>query len=78
MEDLKRGTVLTGKVVNSTHFGAFVDIGVGQDALIHVSQMPRHLLHGKSSLELGDKVEVEVTNIEIHRKRIGLRLLKLF
>ena len=78
MEDLKVGESLTGRVTNTTHFGAFVDIGVGKDALIHVSKMPRNVLNGKASLELGDKVEVTILNIEINRQRIQLGLKKLF
>ena len=77
MEDLKVGSVLTGRVTNTTHFGAFVDIGVGRDALVHVSKMPRNLLNGKTMLELGDRVEVTVLNIEMERKRIQLGLKKL-
>ena len=77
IEDLRVGGSLTGRVTNTTHFGAFVDIGVGKDALIHVSKMPRTLLNGKASLELGDKVEVTILNIEIDRQRIQLGLNKL-
>ena len=71
------GTVLTGRVTNTTHFGAFVDIGVGKDALLHNSQVNRAELRGKAGLELGDRVEVSVNSIERERGRIGLRLKKL-
>ena len=77
INDLKVGTVLTGRVTNTTHFGAFVDIGVGKDALLHNSQVNRAELRGKAGLELGDRVEVSVNSIERERGRIGLRLRKL-
>lgn len=77
MEHLLPGARLTGQVRNVTHFGAFVDVGVGCDGLIHNSKMWRHLLRGKPTLELGDKVEVSVTNVDVAKKRIGLELLAL-
>ena len=77
LSDLKTGTVVTGRVTNTTHFGAFTDIGVGRDALIHCSNIRPSLLQGKKTLELGDKVEVVVQRIELERQRIGLRLLRL-
>lgn len=73
MSDLKSGTVLTGRVTNMTHFGAFVDIGVGQNGLIHVSNMRPPLKHNEN-LGLGDHVEVMVISIEAERNRIGLKL----
>ncbi|KAK3592935.1 hypothetical protein CHS0354_011735 [Potamilus streckersoni] len=75
MNDLKAGKHLTGKVTNVTHFGAFVDIGVGTNGLIHTSQMRLHPSSVKQSVELGDKVEVEVISLDSTRNRIGLRLL---
>ncbi|KAK3094188.1 hypothetical protein FSP39_025197 [Pinctada imbricata] len=68
---LKTGAKLTGKISNVTHFGAFVDIGVGTNGLIHTSNMRGH------RVALGNKVEVEVMSVESERKRIGLRLLKI-
>lgn len=68
---LREGTVLTGKVTNVTHFGAFVDIGVGRDGLIHISNMRRKELH------LGHRVEVHVLKIDKTGNRIGLRLEKI-
>ena len=65
---LREGTILTGKVTNVTHFGAFVDIGVGRDGLIHTSNMNR------TQLELGHRVEVKVLRIEKAGNRISLRL----
>ncbi|XP_064622934.1 S1 RNA-binding domain-containing protein 1-like [Lineus longissimus] len=69
MSALKLQSVLTGRVCNVTHFGAFVDIGVEHDGLIHSSEMRK----GRE-LKLGDKVEVRVIRVEPERKRIGLRL----
>ncbi|KAK7104249.1 S1 RNA-binding domain-containing protein 1-like [Littorina saxatilis] len=74
--DLKPGTVLTGRVTNATHFGAFVDIGVGQNGLIHVSKM-RPPLAPNQNLGLGDHVEVCVLSVESSKNRIGLQLKKL-
>ncbi|XP_078676315.1 S1 RNA-binding domain-containing protein 1-like [Branchiostoma floridae x Branchiostoma belcheri] len=77
MNDLKAGTTLTGRVTNLTDFGAFVDIGVGKDGLIHRSKIRPDRLKGKKSLGPGDKVEVKVLNVEPSRGRIGLELLTL-
>ena len=77
LSDLKSGTTVTGKVVNATHFGCFVDIGVGVDGLIHNSRMGALRQSSKNCLELGDRVEIVVENVEISRKRIGLKLLRL-
>ncbi|KAH8021363.1 hypothetical protein HPB51_015510 [Rhipicephalus microplus] len=69
LDEVHAGLELTGKVKNCTNFGAFVDIGVGTDGLIHVSQM------NGQTIALGDRVTVRVLNIERSRGRIGLRLL---
>ncbi|XP_067680479.1 S1 RNA-binding domain-containing protein 1-like isoform X2 [Haliotis asinina] len=74
MEDLKVKQTLTGRVTNVTHFGAFVDVGVGQNGLIHTSQM-RQGLEGRQGVQLGDNVNVEVLNVDLHKKRLGLKLL---
>ena len=76
ISDLKQGAVLTGRVTNVTHFGAFVDIGVGQNGLIHVSKM-RPPLTPTQNLGLGDHVEVMVLSVETDKNRIGLQLKKL-
>jgi protein Tex len=67
MEDLKPGMRLNGTVRNVVDFGAFVDIGVKQDGLLHRSQMPAGV-----TLNVGDIVEVEILRIELERGRIGL------
>ncbi|XP_078593660.1 S1 RNA-binding domain-containing protein 1-like [Branchiostoma floridae x Branchiostoma japonicum] len=77
MSDLKIGTTLTGRVTNLTDFGAFVDIGVGKDGLIHKSKIRPDRLKGKKCLGPGDKVEVKVLNVDPSRGRIGLELLTL-
>ena len=56
---------------NVTHFGAFVDIGIGVNGLVHVSKMKGN------SVELGNRVEVRINSVELERKRIGLDLLKV-
>lgn len=67
MDDLKRGMRLNGTVRNVVDFGAFVDIGVKQDGLLHRSQIPRG-----ESLGVGDVIEVEIMNVEQERGRISL------
>ena len=67
MDDLKRGMQLKGTVRNVVDFGAFVDIGVKQDGLLHRSQIPRG-----ESLGVGDVIEVEILNVEPERGRISL------
>lgn len=68
IEDLTVGTKLSGVVRNVTHFGSFVDVGVGKEGLIHVTRM-------KKDLHIGQRVEVKVVNIELARQRIGLELM---
>ena len=67
MDDLKPGMLLNGTVRNVIDFGAFVDIGVKQDGLLHRSRVPRDV-----QLGVGDVIEVEITSVEIERSRIGL------
>ena len=76
MEDLKEGMVLKGTVRNVVDFGAFVDIGVKQDGLVHVSKMAKKYV--KNPLEVvavGDVVEVKVVSIDQERGRIGLSMI---
>lgn len=67
MEDLEAGMVLKGTIRNVVDFGAFVDIGVKQDGLLHISKIPR-----EESVSLGDVLDVEILSIDIDRGRIGL------
>ncbi|XP_015252840.1 PREDICTED: S1 RNA-binding domain-containing protein 1 [Cyprinodon variegatus] len=82
MSDLRVGAVLTGRVDNTTLFGAFVDIGVGRDGLIHKSNITLDKLpvsQRRRSLALGpgERVEVRVLNIDVQRGRIGLDLIRV-
>lgn len=75
MEDLREGMVLNGIVTNITDFGAFVDIGVHQDGLVHLSQMAnRYIKHPSEVVKVHQKVKVKVVSVEISRKRIALSM----
>ena len=77
MEDLKPGMELTGTVRNVIDFGAFVDIGVHQDGLVHISQITnRFIKHPSEVLKVGDIVTVWVLNVEPNKKRISLTMRK--
>ncbi|MEO2015883.1 MAG: S1 RNA-binding domain-containing protein, partial [Fuerstiella sp.] len=73
VSDLAAGMRLEGVVTNVTHFGAFVDIGVHQDGLVHISQLADHFVQDPSQeVSVGDIVKVTVMEIDEHRKRISL------
>jgi uncharacterized protein len=73
MEDLKPGLVLEGVITNVTHFGAFIDIGVHQDGLIHISQLAdRYVADPSEVVSVGDVVKVKVLEVDIPRKRISV------
>ena len=73
MSDLSEGMVLEGVVTNVTHFGAFVDIGVHQDGLVHISELANHFVATPSDVvKAGDRVKVRVLSGDEGRKRIGL------
>lgn len=73
IEDVKTGMVLEGIVTNVTAFGAFVDIGVHQDGLIHLSELSdKFIKHPNEAVKTGDKIKVAVLQIDIPRKRISL------
>ena len=75
MKDLKEGMVLKGTVRNVIDFGAFVDIGVHQDGLVHVSQIcDKFIKHPSEVLSVGDVVNVKVLSVDINKKRIGLTM----
>jgi uncharacterized protein len=75
MEDLQEGMVLTGTVRNVVDFGAFVDIGVKQDGLVHVSEMAdRYVRNPYEVVSVGDVVQVKVLQVDLERGRIGLSL----
>ena len=76
IEDLAPGMVLEGVVSNVAAFGAFVDIGVHQDGLVHISQMSRRRVHNTHDVvRSGDIVQVRVVEVDAPRKRISLSLL---
>ena len=76
MEDLKVGMVLKGTVRNVIDFGAFVDIGVHQDGLVHISEMSDHkfVKHPLDVVSVGDVIEVKVISVDLEKKRIGLSM----
>jgi uncharacterized protein len=75
MEDLKPDMVLTGTVRNVIDFGAFVDIGVHQDGLVHISQIcDRYISHPTDVLSVGDIVKVRVLEVDVPKKRIALTM----
>ena len=75
MEDLKVGMELTGTVRNVIDFGAFIDIGVHQDGLVHISQITnRFIKHPSEVLKVGDIVKVWVLSVDVAKKRIGLTM----
>lgn len=75
MEDLKPDMVLTGTVRNVIDFGAFVDIGVHQDGLVHISQIcDRYINHPTDILSVGDIVKVRVLEVDANKKRISLSM----
>lgn len=77
IKDLKPGMVLEGTVTNVAAFGAFVDIGVHQDGLVHVSQLAdRFIKDAHEVVKAGDVVKVRVVEVDIKRKRIGLTMRK--
>ena len=75
MKDLKPGMILKGTVRNVIDFGVFVDIGVHQDGLVHISQMSeKYIKHPLDVVKLGDIVEVQVMSVDAEKKRIALTM----
>jgi uncharacterized protein len=75
LKDLKRGMILEGTVTNVAAFGAFVDIGVHQDGLVHISAMSKTFIKDpREVVKSGDIVKVKVLEVEVARKRIALTL----
>lgn len=73
INDLEIGMELNGIVTNVTNFGAFVDIGVKQDGLVHISQLSKQFIkHPSEAVSLGQQLKVRVTEVDLQRKRIGL------
>ena len=75
MKDLKEGMILKGTVRNIVDFGAFVDIGVHEDGLVHISAITdKFIKHPLEVLKLGDVVTVKVISVDMAKKRIGLSM----
>lgn len=78
MDDLKPGMKLRGTVRNVIDFGAFVDIGVHQDGLVHISKLSRRFVrHPSEVVKVGDVVEVWVLDVDKKKKRISLSMVEL-
>lgn len=76
MKDLQPGMILKGTVRNVIDFGAFVDIGVHQDGLVHISQLSdRYIKHPLEVVSIGDVVDVEIISVDIPKKRIALTMM---
>ena len=75
MKDLKEGMVLKGTVRNVIDFGVFVDIGVHQDGLVHISQITdRYIRHPLEAVKVGDVVNVQILAVDMDKKRISLTM----
>ena len=78
IEDVQPGMILPGIVTNITDFGCFVDIGVKQDGLVHVSQLAgRYVKHPSEVVKVYDHVQVKVLDVDVARKRISLSMKNL-
>ncbi len=78
LSDLQAGMELEGTIRNTVRFGAFVDVGVGQDGLIHISQLAdRFVERVENVVRTGDRVRVRVLEVDVERRRIGLQLLEV-
>ena len=77
MKDLKPGMELMGTVRNVIDFGVFVDIGVHQDGLVHISQMKKNgfVKHPLDVVSVGDIVDIKVMSVDVKRKRIQLSMI---
>ena len=77
MQDLKLGMKIKGTVSNVTNFGAFVDIGVHQDGLVHISELSNEFVSDPSKIvAVGDVLQVWVLDVDLQRKRISLTCRK--
>jgi uncharacterized protein len=75
LEHLQPGMTLEGMVTNVTHFGAFVDIGVKQDGLVHISQLSdRFVRDPREVVRAGERVQVRVLEVDLGRKRVSLTM----
>ena len=75
--DVHEGMLLTGVVTNMTNFGAFVDIGIKQGALIHISQISKKFIKNPAEvLKLGQEVNAKVIGVDVERGRVNLSLIQ--
>ena len=75
MKDLKEGMILKGTVRNVIDFGVFVDIGVHQDGLVHISEITNKFIkHPLEAVSVGDIVDVKVLGVDLKKKRIALTM----
>jgi len=75
LEDLTEGMVLTGTVRNVIDFGAFIDIGIKHDGLVHISEMSNKFIrHPSEIVSVGDIVKVKVIKIDRERQKVGLSM----
>jgi protein Tex len=75
ISDLREGMILEGTVSNVAQFGAFIDLGVHQDGLVHVSQLAHKFVNdAREIVKTGDIVKVKVMEVDVARKRIGLSM----
>ena len=73
LKDLKPGMTLEGVITNVTKFGAFVDLGIHQDGLIHISELANEYVHNPSDVvTVGDVVRIKVLDVDLHRRRIAV------
>ena len=78
LRDLREGMVLEGTVKRTVNYGAFVDIGVGRDGLIHISKLADGFVERVEAIvRSGDRVRVEILDVDIERRRIGLKLVEV-
>jgi len=75
IEDLKEGMVVTGVINNITNFGAFVDIGIKESGLVHISQIANHFVKNPADVvKLGQEVQARVMGVDLERKRVQLSM----
>lgn len=75
MEHLSEGMILNGVITNVTHFGVFVDVGVHQDGLVHVSEIANKFIRDPASVcKVGERVKVKILSVDLERNRIGLSM----
>jgi uncharacterized protein len=78
LHDLREGLVLEGTVRRTVNYGAFVDIGIGRDGLIHISKLTDGFVERVEAIvRSGDRVRVEILDVDMERRRISLKLVEV-